>query len=239
MPLQLLRKRAIALLTILVVCLGFLAYWFFLRDRGGPQIVALPTSEIRFLNREERLRRDIPAIPSANVVVFPTPQLLAEQVDNPVLFSDRFVVTRVQNGTAQPLQVYDLGLSLETNRNVRHAFIVNVDAYDSNGKALEKIDPDLVMYISTNEPTVPTADVLLSRHPQTFTLQPNEAIELPMTLFGAPRLLKPGTYTVRATVSYAEAPSGETKRITCEPVSITVTEDHIKAAKAHWASAKN
>ena len=50
--------------------------------------------------------------------------------------------------------------------------------------------------------------------------------------------MKPGTYTVRATVSYAEAPSGETKRITSEPVTVTVTEEHIKAAEAYWAAAK-
>jgi hypothetical protein len=45
-----------------------------------------------------------------------------------------------------------------------------------------------------------------------------------------------GTFTVRATVSYAEAPSGEKKSVTSEPVTVTVTADHIAAAEAYWKS---
>jgi hypothetical protein len=46
------------------------------------------------------------------------------------------------------------------------------------------------------------------------------------------RGLKPGTYTVRAHVGYVEAGIDESKWVTSEPVTVTVTEEHIKAAEA-------
>lgn len=43
---------------------------------------------------------------------------------------------------------------------------------------------------------------------------------------------------MQATVSYAEAPSGEKKEVVSGPVKVTVTAEHIKAAEAFWNADK-
>ena len=79
-------------------------------------------------------------------------------------------------------------------------------------------------------------------HP-TRTVQPGECVELHLSIFEPLRHqkdgLRPGVYTVRTTVAYAEAPGGETKRLTSDPVTVTVTEEHIKAAEVYREAAKN
>ncbi len=88
--------------------------------------------------------------------------------------------------------------------------------------------------------SVPSPEMLLKRNPKSFVLNPGEWIDRPMWILGQPKQsfagLKPGTYTVRALVSYAEAPSGEKKTVTSEPVTITITEEHIKAAEQYWVA---
>lgn len=82
------------------------------------------------------------------------------------------------------------------------------------------------------------AEIHANDHP-TVSLQPGETIEFRFSILSSlsrsRSSFKPGTYTVRAAVSYAEAPSGETKQVTSEPLTVIVAEEHIKAAEAYWA----
>lgn len=86
-----------------------------------------------------------------------------------------------------------------------------------------------------------SADEIRTGGYATHIIEPGQIIEFRMSVLGhglssAANIPKPGTYTVRAVLSYAEAPSGETRRVTSDPVTVTVTEEHIRAAEAYWAS---
>jgi hypothetical protein len=118
--------------------------------------------------------------------------------------------------------------------------VVEVKIYGADGRAIEVMELYQSLHFGG---TVPTPEEIHRNNYPTVTLQPGESTEFRMSILGKlshPRQgLKPGSYTVQATVSYAEAPSGETKHIVSEPVVVTVTEEHIKAAEAYWAAAKN
>jgi hypothetical protein len=53
------------------------------------------------------------------------------------------------------------------------------------------------------------------------------------------RGLKPGVYTVQITCSYAEAPDAAMKHFGSEPVKVSITEEHIKAAEVFWESCRH
>jgi len=225
-------SRRKVILAGVVVCGGFAAcYWFFDREREAAYLANSPSCQIRILSRPERLA--------------PPSRLPAEQADNPVLFADQYAKVRFKNATNRFLTVYAFSFfpEWEPEPSVRHAFIVDVEVRGAHGSVLDDSYPPHDVLQSIVPPKVPPAAELLARNPPTFTLRPGEGIDLPISILGKVRNrqrgLKSGTYTVRATVSYAEAPNGETKRVTSEPVTVTVTEEDIKATEAYWASLKN
>jgi hypothetical protein len=255
------------------------AYWLFNRGRGPtieePPSVAPPTCHIRFLTREERLNPE----PRWRHILYyhevdrPYP---VEQVDNPVLFQNRYARVRFENTTGRVLAAFaharpsveeDARVRLERQRAQIHnlrglsdkerAYLlqlleidqdvptttfpcaIDVAVYGADGKEIEVIELYQSMFFGGRVPTA--AEIHANAYP-TVSLQPGDSIEFPISILGKltsrERGLKPGAYTVRATVSYAEAPNGETKRVTSEPLTVAVTEDHIKAAEAYWAAAK-
>lgn len=124
-------------------------------------------------------------------------------------------------------------------RTLTSAFAVEEESRAADGAIVVFSSRDLLMLSQCRTPRVPSAEDLLgSSHTVTFTMQPGEGIDLPIYVLGRRRhdtsRLVPGAYTVRAAVSYALAPSGEARRITSEPVTVTVTEEHIRAAEAYW-----
>jgi hypothetical protein len=120
------------------------------------------------------------------------------------------------------------------------AFFVDVEVRGSDGEVIRVPEPQQCLYFNSSPPT---AEQLRSGTYPTRTLKSGERIEFALSILGKlrdpARGLKPGSYTVRVTVSYAEVPSGETRHITSEPVTVTVTEDDIRAAEAYWEAAKN
>lgn len=237
------KQIAIPLAIGVLLCLGATIYWIFIRDGGGPQVVPVPSSQIRFLSQDERLQPVHSVLPP-NVynVSAHVPPLPVDQVNNPVLFANHFAVVRFRNDMDRPLLVFDLGQTLASERGLQHAFMVEVTVWDAGGNILDGDKFELNRYRPYALIAPLSPDVILSRHPKTFTLQPAEWTDLQMPILGnmshPSRGLKPGTYTVRATVSYAEAPSGETKRVMSDPVTVRVTEEDIKAADAYWAASK-
>lgn len=119
------------------------------------------------------------------------------------------------------------------------ALALEIEERDSNGHVIVpepnyglSYDPD------ARNGTVPPAEVLQSGEYQTFTVQAGEVVELRIQflltkLMRSKQGVRPGTYALRATVSYAEAPSGQKKTVSSEPVTITITDGHIKAADAY------
>jgi len=156
-------------------------------------------------------------------------------------------VVRFENTTDHPLSLYVVQsmLSLfppQPQPTLRHTFIVEVEVRDPAGNVVEVRDftDSLVPF------GVPPATELRSKATTVFVLQPGEWVEAPISLLGKlPRSIDPpgvihtgsppgpGTYTVRAVVSYAEAPDGEKSTVTSDAVLVVVTEAHIKAAQAH------
>jgi hypothetical protein len=120
------------------------------------------------------------------------------------------------------------------------AFFVNVEVRGSDGEVIRVPEPPSCLQFNSSPPT---AEQLRSGTYPTRTLKSGESIEFALPILGKlrdpERGLKPGSYTVRATVSCAEVPRGETRHITSEPVTVTVTEDDIRAAEAYWKAAKN
>jgi hypothetical protein len=121
------------------------------------------------------------------------------------------------------------------------AFHVHAELQDSYGELHRVSDRYMAGCVQiSNVP--PSAEELRSGRFPKRTLGMGESIEFPLQIFevlpSRERGLKADAYTVTATVSYAVAPSGGTKRITTAPVVVTVTEDHIKKAEAYWATTK-
>ncbi len=113
---------------------------------------------------------------------------------------------------------------------------VDVEVFGSDGKLIEP-KPEIWECIQFSGIEFPSPAEYQAGGYLAHELQPGEVIELRMpSLFGQlrPSQITPGTYTVRAVVVYAEAPSGETKRVTSEPVAVTITAGHLKSAEAHW-----
>jgi hypothetical protein len=169
-------------------------------------------------------------------------------VDPDVLKSNNEMAIAIRNGTAHTFgnarRKAHLLKSLEnapSPPSIRTAFVVDEEIRDVNGNVVQVYDLSQSIVFPGHK--VPPAVDLLARNPLSFTIEPGGVVELPVSILGKFRRrsdgLVSGSYTMRATISYAEAPSGETRRITSEPVTITVTEEHIKAAEAYWAAAKN
>lgn len=275
---KVLRKKQLILVGVIASIA--IAGWLSFRNNGQGEAVevissvAPPTCSIRFLTHEERLKPE-PIwrhILDSHEAEWPYPP---EQVDNPVLFRNRYARVRFENTTGRVLVAYFHGgssteeesraqaerqrdqirhirgigvkqraylLSLIENPPAARATIfpcvVEEAIFGADGKEIEVVE----LYQSQQfGGRVPSATEIHANGYQTVSLQPGESVEFRMSILAKlirPSVgLKPGTYTVRATVSYAEAPSGETKRVTSEPVTITVTEEHIKAAEAYWAAA--
>lgn len=158
--------------------------------------------------------------------------------------ANRALATELRNATGDtfrtPRQKEELVRSLEAPiaPTLRSAFVVDEELRAPNGTSIARTD--LSHPAAWLNQSVPPASELLARNPLRFILLPGEGIDLPVSVLGNLRNrangLTPGTYTLRVTVSYAEAPSAEVRHITSEPVTITVTEEHIKAAEAYWAS---
>jgi hypothetical protein len=120
------------------------------------------------------------------------------------------------------------------------AFALEVEVCGSDGEVIRVPEPPQCVQFNSSPPTA--AELRSGLYP-TRTVQPGEQIEFKLPILGKlrdrDRGLKPGTYTVRVTVSYAEAPTGETRRVTSESVIVTVTEDDIRAAEAYRDAAKD
>jgi hypothetical protein len=122
------------------------------------------------------------------------------------------------------------------------AFAASAELQSSDGEVFRVPEKYMAGCLQFNN-SPPTPAEFRSHQYPTRTVQTGETIELKVSILGILRNretgLKPGAYTVRVMVTYAEAPSGETKRLTSEPVAVTVTEEHIKAAEAYWEATKN
>jgi hypothetical protein len=219
-----------------------------------------PTCRIRFLTREERLTEPV-LKPRPNSYTMPQPNLPQEEVENPVLYPNRYARIRFENHTAHDLAFYThvsclddyeecWSIKLPTARPitgiprlVSSGFLVKEEVHDEKGNLLTGDYSPEDSLQSLGPPHLPTAGDLASDRYTTVALRADEGIDLNMSILGRvvrpERGLKPGLYTVRAILSYAEAPNGEAKHIASEPVTVRVTEENIKAAEAFWASCRH
>lgn len=171
--------------------------------------------------------------------IAPPHRVPLEQADNPALLWEHYATVRFENTTDQPLVLYVLrwvgGIGYDPI--MENTAIVNVEVRDSAGQLVKApSDPRFLQ-----EPKqMPLLKILQDNNYPAFVLKPKQHVNLPMSVLGSWGIPRPGrdpvTYTLRATVSYIEAPSGETKRITSEPVTLTFTEAHFKARDAYWDS---
>lgn len=177
----------------------------------------------------------------------------ATEADNPLLYNNNYAVVRFENPTGQPLGVYAIRGRGDKWPIIGDAFVVDVEIRNPSGKPTVKNPLDMLRSVLVGPPLepppVPPADELRQEPPPTFTIQPGEEVELPIRIlnglpaFAMPSLrfrdnpawrFPPGVYTVRATVSYAEAPGGEKREVVSDPVKVTVTAEQVKAAEAFW-----
>lgn len=199
-----------------------------------PRTVFLPTCTVRWLTPEERLAASHPPPDRFGGRLPPPP---ADQKDNPLLYSNWFAVIRIENKTTETLRFFDF-----SGRGTRFldAVIIKTEVRDQRGDVLNYPSSYYALSSGSNvDPVVPPASHLLAEPRPTLALSPGEATELSVSIlsnYHHPEwgLIKPGTYTTRFTISYAEAPHGTAQRITLDPVTVTVTEDNIKACKAYW-----
>jgi hypothetical protein len=240
------RRWIVFTATLGVALCAVLAYCFLIRDREVPKFTEAPTARIRFLSSEERLLQPPPPKrpdgwrPLYNVV---DPVVPPSERDNPLICWEHVAVVRFENSTKLPLALYSVRASAGTpdgdRPSIQSAFLVTEEVRNIEGTVLTGIDPELRFMLSLGTPPeIPSPATLLARMPETFTLQPGEGVDLPISALGGAfypsRVLAAGTYTLRASVSYAEAPSGETKQVISEPTSITVTAEQSKAAEAYY-----
>lgn len=241
-------RQALFVTAAVSVCLvGVWFVFFHTSDISAPSVAM--NCKIHFVTPTERVKR-FQSTPRRTSTFSPLarPPVPNEEQDNPVLLAETFAVVRVQNPTANILSLYAFSAPLHhpdqisSDPGIETAVLVEAEVHGADGVLLPG-DALNTPVRSFADPRIPPAAELLARKPKSFHLAPQEEHEFPISLLGRvltrERGLKPGTYTVRATVSYAEAPGGETKRITSEPVTVTVTEEHIKAAEAYWAAARN
>jgi hypothetical protein len=135
------------------------------------------------------------------------------------------------------LQLHDNEDSIVRHPDAAFAFVHDLEVRDSDGKVIKVDDPYQSMDFDSWKKPIP-ADVIRAGDYPIYTLEPNEAFELPIpSILGKvtePRLgLVAGTYTVRVAMHYAAPPSGRTRFIYSEPVRITVTEEQIAAAVSY------
>jgi hypothetical protein len=231
------RAKTLAIILAVLGLGGIAVYWFFVREREEVKPVLAPTCRIVFLSADERVRRANAPIVGTSGPVAPYYQIPADQADNPVLLAGHYAVARFENTTGRPLTLHVVQMRLRLARSVEETAVVHVEVRDASGEVLKGIDPQTDYLISTVDPEPPGALHVTKKEP-TFTLQPGEGFDLRMSILGRVttrgRGLKPGTYTVRASVGYVDAADGQTKWVTSEPVTVTVTEEHIKAAEALW-----
>jgi hypothetical protein len=231
------RTRALAVVATALCLGGIAAYWFLVREREEVKPVTGPTCRIVFLSPDERVRRANAPIETHSGLVPQPYQVPAEQADNPVLLAGNYAVARFENTTGRPLTLHIVSLRLRLARSVEETAVVSVEVRDANGEVLKGFDPQWDYLLSTVDPE-PPGDLHVTMKDPVFTLQPGEGFDLRMSILGRvvtrARGLEPGTYTVRASVGYVDAADGQTKWVTSEPVTVTVTEEHIKAAEAFW-----
>lgn len=261
------RKVVVAALCAVLSLVAIGGYWFFVRNHED-RAVGTPTCRIELLSRDERVRRESmhtppklpepPKSPFGEALSPPATPLWrappATQADNPLLYNSNYAVVRFENPTGQALSVYAIRGRGDKWPIIRDAFIVDVEVRDPAGTQVVSVIrslqccPNPLVY-----PVVPSVEELRQNPPPTFMIQPGEGVELPIPILddlpavltlplqaaGIPaQPIKPGVYTVRATVSYAEAPSGEKREVVSEPVKVTVTAEHVKAAEAFWKTEK-
>jgi len=226
------------------VAVGFLYF----PNRTVVNTTSGPTCRIRPLDANER--DTPPPVPVATEWFHPAPPpppIPPDQRDNPLMMSHKMAVVRFENTTDHPLSLYVVQsmLSLfppQPQPTRRHTVIVEVEVCDPAGNVIQVRD----FTRSLAPDSVPPAADLRSKAATVFVFQPGEWVEAPVALLGTLPLLinpskqtlpqgplQPGTYTVRAVVSYAEAPDGEKSTVTSDAVLVVVTEAHIKAAQAH------
>lgn len=186
------RKRAILLAAALVG--GALVGGYLYMSRARNPIKPLPTAPIcaiHFLTADERAERPRAA-------------------DNPVLVPYDTAEVRFHNSSQGTIEVYDLDRTPSATSQTRDAFIVGVEVRDAAGSILDGFDweQDSIRSLVKTE-IVPTTEWVLSKTRARYTVLPGGTVGLPMSILGRvtePRRgLKPGAYTVRATVTYAEA----------------------------------
>lgn len=216
-----------------------------LHFRPEPQPMRDPPTvscSVRLLSPDERRQHLHAAQTHPGSTLRSLPDKLA---DNPMVFFSDHAVVRIENTTPAPLHVHALtGTCVPSTPG--GVFRLDVALFDANEQKLSltpEEEWDRISVLSDNPPSVPTTDELSQRkQPMTYELPAHTAIELPVDIlshWSNPRYgLKPGTYTARVTVSFAESPSGTARHIVCEPVTVTVTEEQIKAAKAYWDGPK-
>lgn len=215
-------------------------------EGDGKRAMVTPTCRIEILPAVERIRR-MNAPVNINPIVAPYPlgitpphRVPFELAENPVLLSEHYATVRFENTTGRPLILYVVRWcdGIGCDPLIQNTAIVAADVRDSGDGVIKEPPP---RWRSVTDPEVPSAKLLRANNHPLFILPDGGHIDLPIPILGrldTPRT-KPGTYKVRAIVSYAEAPDGETMQITSEPVNVTVTEEHIKAAEAYWATLKN
>jgi len=223
---------------------GALCWWSLFRTpRPVPNPIPMTaTVDIHLLSSAERIAREqnrqVDPFFSLGTPLTDLGPIPDNPPNNPLLHVGQIMVAKFKNTTGHLLTCFDGDYVWNGEVGIARCFIVDVEVWDGAGKLIGGGERELEVHRGFLPPAVPSADFVLANKHQTFTIQPGEEVELGMAIFSSvthPRPgLQPGTYTLRATVSYAEAPSGEKKTVASELVPFQVTEAHIKAAEGYW-----
>lgn len=248
------QNRRILLLAVGVTLIAssiFVIWYSFFSNREGTVVGPSDKSQsalsvyIKVLPSEERLRREnsgcsIPVGGLDPPLWWPR-SFSIDYAENPLIMQNNYAVLIVRNDSAKALNAYSFLPATSCNGShsttTTGAFLIKMEIATIQGLAIEIVDP-----VQKWDPSFPRREDLVKRPVVTILPQGEQELRIPI-LANLPSLLDPqrgavsegilkqGVYKVNAVVSYAEAPSGEIKKIHSEPIDIVVSESHIQQAE--------
>lgn len=194
------------------------------RDPGRVELRA----EIQVLPPAERVRL-------ANESRGENPPLAPEHADNPFLLCNTYARVVVRNPTDRDVTLFAFrNPSWVRDPGLGRCFAVEAVIHDGAGNELP---PGMLVYTqSMAEPRPSFGPALKAENRPTFVLAAGESVMLPIWLMNGHtggRGFRPGTYTIRARVTYADARDGEAQQLISNPLTLDITQHHIDIAKSN------
>jgi len=210
-----------------------MALWW-RHDRASRETVGVAlTAEIDVLPPAERVRLaneswDMKPVPGRVVEPRRVPLIPLEQADNPILLTHTYARVVVRNPTSRDCTLIAFRHP-DGNLNPEYmkCFVIDPVIHDAAGN---EVPPGERLSMSSRTERVPPFGAALkAENLPTFNLTAGGSFVLPLEVLNGHtgRNLRPGSFTIRARVTYADARDGEARVLTTDPITIEVTQQHI------------